>query len=119
MSSQLVDQIAAAIGAHGLWKGRLLAAIESGKSDTDVATVKRDDACKFGTWLHTEIDPTAKSSPHFAKVKEQHAKFHQEAARILGMALSGDKAGAKGALSGTYTKVSNELINLLRDWRGA
>jgi len=43
MSTQ--DQIKKAIGAHGLWKTRLAAAIDVGKSEFTVDTVRKDNAC--------------------------------------------------------------------------
>jgi hypothetical protein len=48
----LKEQIKAAIGAHGLWKGRLTNAIDTGKSDWTVADVQSDYNCAFGKWLH-------------------------------------------------------------------
>jgi len=45
------EQIQSAIGAHGLWKGRLKDAIQWKTGDLSVAVVRDDRACGFGKWL--------------------------------------------------------------------
>lgn len=117
MATQLKDQIQAAIGAHGLWKGRLAGAIQAGKCDCDVHKAERDDQCDFGKWLHGSIDAASKAMPDYAKVKEQHARFHKEAAKVLRMALAGQKEEAQKAMLADYAKVSAELVKLLADWK--
>lgn len=117
MSAELKTQIQAAIGAHGLWKGRLASAIESGKCEFDVKKVECDDQCDFGKWLHGAIDAAAKAMPECAQVKAQHAKFHKEAAKVLRLALGGQKDAASKALLAEYAKVSGDLVGLLRAWK--
>ncbi len=57
--------VRAAITSHAAWKGRLKAAVGSGRlaPGTDLAATARDDACDFGRWLVTEasgtVDPAA------------------------------------------------------------
>lgn len=118
MTALLKDQIMAAIGAHGLWKGRLANAIEAGQCEFDVKKVECDDHCEFGKWLHGTIDAGSKQMPDYARVKAQHALFHKEAAKVLRMALAGQKSEATKALNGEYAKVSGDLVQLLREWRG-
>ncbi|MCA8975574.1 MAG: CZB domain-containing protein [Planctomycetes bacterium] len=117
MTTLLQGQISAAIGAHGLWKGHLLNAISSGKCEHDAAHVEADDRCEFGKWLHQTIDAISKSAPHYAQVVELHARFHQEAARILRMVEAGNTDGAKAAMNAEYTDISGQLVQQLMAWK--
>lgn len=46
------DEIAKAIGAHGVWKMRRRTAIDTGKADAQAADVAKDNVCPFGQWLY-------------------------------------------------------------------
>ncbi|MBM4202005.1 MAG: hypothetical protein FJ189_12070, partial [Gammaproteobacteria bacterium] len=110
----LVEQIDRAIGAHGMWKARIRMAIDTGKSEFDPAIVKTDNSCDFGKWLYGTLE--VKSSPFFEKVKGLHAEFHAEAARILQLALSGQKVVAQAALenpAGKFVTLSSSLTKLM------
>lgn len=106
-----------AVGAHGMWKARLLEAIEHSSSEFTDAHVRGDDHCDFGKWLHFECDPTTMANPHYATVKRIHAEFHQLAARVLSLAVAGKKTEAQNLLKGDYTRVSFELVTALQVWR--
>ena len=112
------EEITAAISAHRQWKQRLADAIATGKSEFKPDIVKQDSQCQFGKWLYGSITAAEKSSPHYAPVKEMHAKFHQEASRILAMATSGKKEEAKKAIDvgSEYMKLSTQLVNNLTQW---
>jgi hypothetical protein len=113
------QQITSAIAAHSHWKKRLRDAIATGKSDFVVDKVRRDDQCDFGTWLHGSIDAGGHKSPHYSTVKDLHAKFHVEAARILGMALGGKQADAEAAMQPgtTFMTLSSNLTSEMVRWR--
>lgn len=116
-TTQLEDQITAAIGAHSLWKGRLLRAIDTGASEFDPANVDPDDRCEFGQWLHRTIDAAQKTGNDYKDVKALHATFHKEAARILRLAVTGKKDEARTLLQGDYAKLSMQLVQKLSDWK--
>jgi hypothetical protein len=113
------QQITGAIAAHSHWKSRLRNAIASGVSDFTVETVRQDNKCDFGTWLHGSITAKDRSGPHYATVKGLHAKFHLEAARILGMALGGQKSEASAAMEpgGEFMSLSSQLTAEMVRWR--
>jgi hypothetical protein len=106
------------IAAHGQWKFRLRDAITNGKSEFTVAGVKVDNACEFGKFLHS-LPPATQGTPGCSKVRAKHAEFHQEAARVLELALSGRKADAEKALAigSSFQKLSSELATLMMDWQ--
>ena len=67
------QQIEKAIAAHGAWKERLEGAIETGKIDIPVETIKVDNQCEFGKWLYGEgAAVAADHADRYAKVKELH-----------------------------------------------
>ncbi len=115
----LDPQLSAAIQAHAAWRERLLQAIQTGQSDTDVATARRDNACPFGGWLYNEVGAEQQASRHYATVRELHARFHGEAASVLSLALAGKQAEARAALGhgSQFAGVSARLTNALMDWR--
>ena len=113
----LKQQIIAAIAAHHAWMGRLKTAAEYGRSNVDVETTAKEDACPIGIWLTREISPALMTRPLYARSRSLHAQFHQEAARVLGLALARDTR-AKGELAegSAFAAVANELRRTLYDW---
>jgi chemoreceptor zinc-binding protein len=111
-------QIKQAIGAHGMWKTRLVGAIETGKSDIPAATARLDDHCPFGKWLLGTLPLEVMRSPKFRVVKELHAKFHVVAADTLAMALAGRRVEAERALGadGAFTQASAALTREMMAW---
>ena len=112
------DEITKGIGAHGMWKNRLHSAIHSGRSDFAPEKVETDNQCDFGKWLYS-LSPTEQTSDQCRKIQALHAAFHKEAARVLRIALSGDKAGAEKLMApgGTYVNVSSELTAAMMKWK--
>jgi hypothetical protein len=115
------DEIKKAIGAHGLWKARLMTAVSTGSSEFTVAQVSADSNCEFGRWLYNGIDAGAKQSPHYEEVRKLHAQFHAVAGTVLGSALAGRQAEAKASIedsSGAYSTTSGDLSRAMMAWMG-
>lgn len=114
------DEIAKAIGAHGVWKMRLKTAIDLGKADAQAVDVAKDNVCAFGQWLYgSAIPPAAKASMDYSTVRRLHADFHKCAAKVIECVGTGDKAKAGAMLDGEYHKVSSELTTALMKWKGS
>ena len=113
----LKTEISKGIGAHGMWKQRIVKAIKTGESEWEPKNVELDNLCQFGKWLDS-CSIQEKSSQHFVEIKELHSKFHKVAAGILEMALSGKKAEAESAigLQSEYVSISAELTKHMRAW---
>ncbi len=111
------EEIRKALLAHGAWKHRLGTAVANGASEFTVAQVEVDDRCEFGQWLHG-LPADVKSTECAGKVRALHADFHREAARVLGMAVRGDKDRALKALEPgeKYCAVSGQLTLALQKW---
>ena len=106
------EQIQKAITAHGIWKVRLGQTVESGSADMTVDVARSDNQCPVGQWLYGTIDPALKASPHYAAVKEFHAKFHQAAGDVLALSLARKKTEALGAMEfgSTFKQMSGKLV---------
>jgi chemoreceptor zinc-binding protein len=113
------DEIRKAIGVHGVWKTRLMNAIEAGKSEFVPDQVCKDNVCEFGKWLYgTTIPPDIKKSAEFETCRRLHADFHLAAADVLRLAVSGKKAQALAAIAPAtkYANVSSDLTRTLSKW---
>ncbi len=115
-----VEQINKAVAAHGMWKARLRQAIDAGKSDFTPAGVSVDNQCEFGKWLYS-LPAGEHQGSNWQKVHDLHAKFHREASRVLGLAVSGKKAEAdEGLATGSpFAKISLELTGAMIEWKKA
>jgi len=113
-----IQEITKAVGAHGLWKQRITLAIKDGRSDTDPAHVEMDNQCDFGKWLYG-LPSVDQNSEHFKRVKVLHANFHKEAAKVLRLAITGQKAAAEKSLDlgGAYAKSSSDLTLAMMNWK--
>ena len=107
-----------AIAAHAQWKYRLKQAIEAGTSEWTAESVRPDNLCEFGKWLHS-ASPAETATERWKKIRELHAEFHKEAARILTMALAGRKTEAEAAvaLGSHFSRTSADLTLALVSWR--
>lgn len=115
-----IEELDKAIGAHGMWKVRLKSAIESGKIDTPIETIRVDDQCAFGKWFFgSTLSPQDKASSHYKTVKELHAEFHKTAARVAELAVNGKKAEAEKmiATGGEYASISSKLTQAMMEWK--
>jgi len=116
----LNDQINAAIGAHGLWKGRLKDAIRTGRSDVPVHAVSVDNQCAFGKWLQS-FDAEGRKSPNYKTCYELHRRFHVAAGDVLALALAGKRQEAERALAdnSAFVNTSRDLIRAMMTWAAA
>lgn len=115
----LKDDINRAIAAHGIWKGRLRTAIETGKSDIPVSKIRVDNQCDFGKWLYgSSITMDVKNSDHYKKCKEAHAKFHEAAAKVVELAVNKETAEAEKMMKmgGEYARASSDLTAVMMAW---
>ena len=114
----LQDQIRSAIGTHAMWKGRLRSAIETGKSEFTPETVRRDDCCEFGNWLHEVTTPALRSSECYRNCLDKHRRFHETAARVITLAVAGQAENAKREIgvNSAFAKASAELTEAMMDW---
>lgn len=73
-----------AIASHQSWKTKLINAAISGQQ-LDVATIKRDDCCDLGTWLHGDGMRLYGGRPEFTNLIDKHKSFHVAASEVAGI----------------------------------
>jgi len=117
--SDFAEQVFAAVASHGRWKKRLVAAIEAGDSEWTPEEVRDCHQCRFGHWLDSV--PDGFQDDMFVEVFKLHERFHEAAADVLALALSGDKAAAAEAMAvgSDYARASTKLITVLAKWHAS
>lgn len=70
-----------AIQKHSEWKVKLRAAA-SKKETLDAATIRQDNACTLGKWLHGEGKTQYGSKMSFTNLVAKHADFHHNAGKV-------------------------------------
>jgi hypothetical protein len=120
-SVELEQMISSAIATHGAWKERLATAIKQGRSEFSIDLVAKDDQCSFGSWMYSNIDPSAKLSEHYVKVRAIHASFHRAAAAVLALAVSGKSTDATKAIgpASEFDNASSRMTDALGAWRSS
>jgi len=116
-AGELKEQIRLAIGVHGMWKTRINSAAQTGMSEWKPELVESGHNCDFGKWL--DSFPEAGKGAEYKKVFSIHADFHKEAARVLKMALNGQRAEALKAMAvgGAYDTLTTSLTRAMMEWR--
>ena len=112
-------EISLYIAQHGMWKSRLLKSLDSKTMEFEVSTVRTDSNCAFGKWLYNSISNDLKSSEYYQEVKDTHAKFHIETARILQLIVEGKHNEAKRSLQidTEFAVISSKLTLLMMEWK--
>jgi hypothetical protein len=115
----LKSEIKKAVGDHGVWKKVLKNAVDTGKIDVQISTIKADNQCSFGKWLYgSTITEKEKNSSHYQEVRELHAAFHEKASTVAQLAISDHKARAMKMLevNGEFSTASAALTTSMIAW---
>ncbi|MEW6164627.1 MAG: CZB domain-containing protein [Pseudomonadota bacterium] len=104
-----------AIAAHIKWKVRLSQFIdgtstEQLKSDT----ICKDNLCDLGKWIYGD-GKKYQTLPHYKDLVGKHANFHRCAAEVVKKVETGDRAGAKASLGGTFAAASKETVTAIME----
>ena len=70
--------------AHNHWKIMLQESV-SARTTLDVATIRRDDCCNLGKWLHSDGQRGYGHKPEFKSLMAKHASFHLVASVVAGI----------------------------------
>lgn len=77
-----------AIQAHSSWKLKLSTYLRKPDGSLNPASIRPDNKCALGQWLHGEGRKLA-ANPDYKKLVAEHARFHQCAAAVVDKANSG------------------------------
>ena len=111
-----------AIAAHSAWTARLKAAVINGTLDVSIGTIRADNQCQFGKWLHgAAISAAEGQAENYRQARQLHARFHEEASKVAQLALAGQKEAAGQAMgpASEYAKTSAALTKVLTLWSTA
>ena len=110
------EEIVHAIGLHVYWEHEFAQAINDGRYWVHPEIIECDIECALGHWLYG-LSSVEQSSEHFKLVQALHATFHQEAARVMRLALAGEIAAAQTSLGvGLHNNLSTALLIAMREW---
>jgi methyl-accepting chemotaxis protein len=114
------EEIDEAIAAHHRWKQRLYAAVTEGADLLRLAQVEGDHSCELGEWFYG-LPAAVQESEQAQAIRQVHAAFHTEAARILILAMDEHVTEAEQALAPDrpYARVSEQLTSALTRWKAA
>lgn len=103
----------AAANAHRDWKIKLRSFVSGGGEPLDEATVRRDDACALGKWLHAL--PTGERDQIVQDLVGVHARFHQCAGDVVATVKRGQKERALEMIgAGTpFAEASFRVVGLI------
>lgn len=115
----LQQQLRAALTAHELWSAHLVQAALTGRARMTVTEAVDDERCDFGRWLLKLGD--LPEVPQVEAVREIHRHFHEEAAAVLELALTGKRAQAALAVGAgsRFDEAAARLRAALKDWADA
>jgi len=99
-----------AISAHADWKMKFRNAIAK-QEKLDDATIRVDNACPLGKWLHGEAKAAHGKLASYGNCLKKHAAFHREAGKIAALINAGKYSEAEAMMaSGTpYAAASGEV----------
>jgi methyl-accepting chemotaxis protein len=102
---------AKAVEAHRAWKVKLRSAIAK-KEKLDAATIKRDDCCPLGKWLHGEGGGRWGTRPAIVDLVDKHREFHLAAGEIAETINRGAYEQAERLLGGgtRFAEASNATV---------
>lgn len=103
-----------AIERHMEWKVVFRAALE-GRQTVDAATIRRDNCCALGKWLHGEGAARYGRKASFAELLTSHETFHREAGKVAEAINARDYAGAEKMLGvwGEYMDASLAVVDAI------
>ena len=107
-----------AIVAHSTWKIRIRKAIQTQSSEFEVPFIRSVDNCEFGKWLDKD-KAILKDHAAYDHVVSLHQTLHEETARLMQLALSGNGADAESALQqgSKFATISSKLTITLMTWK--
>jgi len=115
----LTSQLRAGLMAHEVWRSQLISTVLTGRGTVRPSEAARDDACEFGRWLARlgELPEV----PQVEAVRQLHVHFHQEAAEVLELVMSGRRQEATRALGagGRFDEAALKLTAAVKDWMAA
>ena len=108
--------VMAAINAHVQWKLRLEKYLEgTSEEKLDSKVVCQDNQCKLGKWIYGPAVEHFHGDESLDNLREEHAKFHTYAGRIVDFIHADNKVAAQDLLEGDYKFTSRKVVFALSE----
>lgn len=110
------QEIVLAIGGHIWWKSEFEKNVRDGWHFFNPDLAERSYETDLGLWL-AELAPDGPDWEHFEQVQSLYHEFHEAAAEVVRMAMSGDIDTAEASIcTGLYAQKANALTLALKNW---
>jgi hypothetical protein len=105
-----------AINAHVLWKIRLEKYMDgTSEEKLDAKVICQDNQCKLGKWIYGQAIDYFEGDESLEYLREEHAKFHKFAGRIVENVQAQNMDAAKDLMEGDYKYTSRKVIFALTE----
>lgn len=114
-SGKDIANFADMISAHQSWKFKLRDVLQGRNNETlDPAKVSQDHRCAMGKWIYGPGQRHA-GSERYETLKDQHARFHRCAGKILALNADGQHDDAADLLGRRFAQLSESTISAIRE----
>jgi Chemoreceptor zinc-binding domain len=108
--------VISAINAHVQWKMRLEKYLDgTSEEKLDSKVVCLDNQCKLGKWIYGSATEHFQDDESLDNLRDEHAKFHIYAGRIVDFVHAKDMDAAKDLLDGDYKFASRKVVFALSE----
>jgi hypothetical protein len=108
--------VMAAINAHILWKVRLENYLKgSSEEKLDPQVICLDNQCVLGKWIYGPAHEYFKEDEGYKTLRDDHALFHEIAARVVSKIHDNDKQTAEAMIKGEYVQASRKVVKDLTE----
>jgi len=113
-------EVALVLHTHRSLKTQIYGALVHGATSS-LRPLLDEQQCPIGIWLHDDLDPAARRSPHYEAAARAHTAFHHEIHRVVEAGLAGASACVEQlvAAPGSYAATSHELERAFARWGGS
>ena len=118
MNSDIQDQLAAGLAAHGRWKVRLRAALIERSAGLAEIADGGPEVRAFEEWLETAAPARARASIHYPECRRLQVSFRAAVDELVLLAQAGELVAAERLLSrtGRLAEISAALTRELTVW---
>jgi transcriptional regulator with XRE-family HTH domain len=111
------EEVALVLHTHRSLKTQIYGALVH-ESASGLRPLLDEQQCPIGIWLHDDLDPARRHSPHYEAAARAHTAFHQEIHRVVEAGLAGARSCVEQlvAAPGSYAATSRELEDAFSRW---
>lgn len=103
-----------AVRAHVLWRMKLVDYLNNPDGSLNSQDIQVDNKCELGKWLYSEASKW-NFLPEYSNLLFEHARFHEEASKVVEKAHSGQDVSDVTAIGGesAFSVASAKVIDAI------